>query len=150
MRIGQKFVVEHFIFVVTFAQIWEKQAHDEFRSQFAFFATQRTSVIPYGQNRNKTHEKQFGHCLTVYHKQFQKYRRKQTFVLLSFYPAVGRYSVTSTTISNNSILKRSISSRFSSTSFIICLNFWHPIRYNTSIIGVNIHCYEFFRMSHEL
>jgi len=37
MHIGQKFVVEHFIFVVTFAQILEKQAHDEFRSQFAFF-----------------------------------------------------------------------------------------------------------------
>ena len=53
MRIGQKFVVEHFIFVVTFAQIWEKQAHDEFRSQFAVFATQYISVIPYGRDSAK-------------------------------------------------------------------------------------------------
>ena len=68
MRIGQKFVVEHFIFVVAFTQILEKLALDESRSQFAFLVTQRTSVIPYGQNRNKTHEKQFGHRLTVYHK----------------------------------------------------------------------------------
>ena len=50
MRIGQKFVVEHFIFVVAFTQIREKQAHDESRSQFAVFATQRTSVILYGRN----------------------------------------------------------------------------------------------------
>ena len=53
MRIRQKFVVEHFIFVVAFAQIREKQAHDEFRSQFAVFTTQYTSVIPYGRDSTK-------------------------------------------------------------------------------------------------
>ena len=53
MRIGQKFVVEHFIFVVAFTQIREKQAHDESRSQFAVFATWRTSVIPYGRGSTK-------------------------------------------------------------------------------------------------
>ena len=40
----------------------------------------------------------------------------RTFVL--FYPASGRNSVTSTTISSNSFLKISISSRFGNTSFI--------------------------------
>ncbi len=45
--------MEHFIFVVAFTQIGEKQAHDESRSQFAAFATWRTSFIPYGQNRSK-------------------------------------------------------------------------------------------------
>ncbi len=53
MRIRQKFVVEHFIFVVAFTQIREKQAHDEFRSQFAVFATQYISVIPYGRDSAK-------------------------------------------------------------------------------------------------
>jgi hypothetical protein len=48
--IRQKFVAEHFIFVVAFTQIRKKQAHDESGSQFAVFAAQRTSVILYGRN----------------------------------------------------------------------------------------------------
>jgi len=50
MRICHKFVKELFIFVMAFTQIEEKKVLDEFRSQFAVFATWRTSVIPYGQN----------------------------------------------------------------------------------------------------
>lgn len=45
--------MEHFIFVVAFTQIREKQAPDESRSQYAVFATQRTSVIPYGRDSTK-------------------------------------------------------------------------------------------------
>ena len=50
MRICHKFVKELFIFVMAFTQIEGKKVLDEFRSQFAVFATQRASVILYGQN----------------------------------------------------------------------------------------------------
>lgn len=50
MRICHKFVKELFIFVMAFTQIEGKKVLDEFRSQFAVFATQRTAVILYGRN----------------------------------------------------------------------------------------------------
>ena len=53
MRICHKFVKEYFIFVMAFTQIGAKQALDESRSQFAVFATWRTSVIPYGRGSTK-------------------------------------------------------------------------------------------------
>jgi len=38
---------------MAFTQIEGKKVLDEFRSQFAVFATQYTSVIPYGRNSTK-------------------------------------------------------------------------------------------------
>ncbi len=67
MRICHKFVKEYFIFVMAFTQIGAKQALDESRSQFAVFATQRTSVIPYGQNSTER-------AFLSYHKSRNLYR----------------------------------------------------------------------------
>ena len=53
MRICHKFVKELFIFVMAFTHIGGKKVLDEFRSQFAVFATRRTSVIPYGLGSTK-------------------------------------------------------------------------------------------------
>ena len=81
MRICHKFVKEYFIFVMAFTQIGAKQTLDESRSQFAVFATQYTSVIPYGLGSTK---KLF--YLTTNHKICID--RNRTFVL--FHPVSGK------------------------------------------------------------
>ena len=53
MRICHKFVKELFIFVMALAQIERKKVLDEFRSQFAVFATQYTSYNKFIANQNR-------------------------------------------------------------------------------------------------
>ena len=113
MRICHKFVKELFIFVMAFTQIEGKKVLDEFRSQFAVFATQYTSVVPYGQDSTK---KLF--YLTTNHKICIDAKSNFCSFCPFCHTASGRNSVTSTTISNNSFLKISVSSGFGNTSFI--------------------------------